>query len=90
VIVGGPVSVSPGIEGQLGKLFPGEVERITGSDRYEVSTAVNTRFFPTAEEAFVATGATFADAPRRPSEPRADGRGPRALPLTRRRVAWEA
>ncbi|MCS5718983.1 cell wall-binding repeat-containing protein [Herbiconiux sp. CPCC 205763] len=62
VIVGGPVSVSPGIASQLGARGAGDVERITGSDRYEVATAVNRRFFPTAEEAFVATGATFADA----------------------------
>jgi putative cell wall-binding protein len=62
VIVGGPKSVSPGIASQLDAQLPGDVERITGADRYEVSTAVNTRFFPTAQEAFVATGATFADA----------------------------
>lgn len=62
VIVGGPVSVSPGIEKQLAASLPGGVERISGADRFEVSAAVNTRFFPTADEAFVATGATFADA----------------------------
>jgi putative cell wall-binding protein len=62
VIVGGPVSVSPGIEKQLAARLPGGVERISGADRFDVSAAVNTRFFPTAEEAFVATGATFADA----------------------------
>lgn len=62
VIVGGPVSVSPGIEKQLAASLTGGVERISGADRFEVSASVNTRFFPAAEEAFVATGATFADA----------------------------
>jgi putative cell wall-binding protein len=62
VLVGGPVSVSPGIEKQLAASLPGGVERISGADRFEVSASVNTRFFPSADEAFVATGATFADA----------------------------
>ncbi|MFB2581542.1 cell wall-binding repeat-containing protein [Herbiconiux sp. P15] len=60
VIVGGPASVSQGIQSQLSTL--GAVERISGADRYEVSAAVNTRFFPTASEAFLATGANFPDA----------------------------
>jgi putative cell wall-binding protein len=62
VIVGGPVSVSPAIERQLALNLPGGVERISGADRFEVSAAVNMRFFPTAKEAFVATGSTFSDA----------------------------
>ncbi|MFB2597646.1 cell wall-binding repeat-containing protein [Herbiconiux sp. P17] len=62
VIVGGPASVSPEIEKQLAASVSGGVERVSGADRYEVSTAVNTKFFPKAEEAFVATGMTFPDA----------------------------
>ncbi|MGA1837321.1 cell wall-binding repeat-containing protein [Herbiconiux sp. 11R-BC] len=61
VIVGGPVSVSPGIEAQLSSVAP-SLERIGGADRFAVATAVNTRFFPTATEAFVATGSNFPDA----------------------------
>jgi hypothetical protein len=60
VIVGGPASISPGIQSQLSTL--GSVERISGADRYEVSAAVNSRFFPVASEAFLATGSTFPDA----------------------------
>ncbi|WP_440711145.1 cell wall-binding repeat-containing protein [Herbiconiux sp. YIM B11900] len=62
VIVGGPASVSPGIQSQLQSLRPGAVTRIGGADRYEVAAAVADRYFPDSSEVFLATGATYSDA----------------------------
>jgi putative cell wall-binding protein len=63
VIAGGPASVSPAIEAQLGDLIEGvTVERRTGADRYEASRAVIAGAFDEAAEAYVATGENFPDA----------------------------
>jgi putative cell wall-binding protein len=62
-ITGGPNSVSPAIETQLkAKYGADHVTRIGGADRFEASTAINTRYFASASEAFVATGSNFPDA----------------------------
>jgi len=62
-IAGGPGSVSPGIEAQLTDLMGADhVHRFTGETRYEAAAAINAWFFPTAETAFLATGANFPDA----------------------------
>jgi putative cell wall-binding protein len=64
VIVGGPASVSSGIESELSAL-PRAVLRIEGTDRYEVPVNLNSRIFsPTQPEriAYLASGATFPDA----------------------------
>jgi len=62
-IAGGPGSVSPGIEAQLTSLMGADyVHRFTGETRYEAAAAINAWFFPTAETAFLATGANFPDA----------------------------
>ncbi len=63
VIVGGPESVSPAIEGELRALLPGaSVTRFGGADRYSVSQAINAAYFPRAGAAYLASGQAFADA----------------------------
>ncbi|GAA2238615.1 cell wall-binding repeat-containing protein [Herbiconiux moechotypicola] len=63
VIAGGPNSVSPGIEASLGSVSGvTSVVRDGGTDRYAASAAINTRAFPTAGRAFLATGLKFPDA----------------------------
>ncbi len=63
VIVGGPAVVSPGIESSARTKFgTGNVERISGADRYTTSSAILSRFSPTASSVFVAVGTNFADA----------------------------
>lgn len=62
-ITGGPNSVSPAIEAQLkSKYGSAHVVRLGGADRFEASTAINTHFFDSASEVFLATGSTFPDA----------------------------
>lgn len=61
IIVGGPASVSPGIEAAL--VDAGlAVERISGADRFEAAANIAERHFPNAQRAYVATGLGFADA----------------------------
>jgi putative cell wall-binding protein len=60
VVVGGPVSVSDTVLGQLGRLAP--TTRVAGADRYATSRAVVSAGFSTATTAIVATGANFPDA----------------------------
>ncbi|QJU54967.1 hypothetical protein HL652_15970 [Herbiconiux sp. SALV-R1] len=61
VIVGGPNSVSAGVEEQLAGLA--DVTRIDGADRFETSRKVAETAFPSgAPVAVVAAGANFADA----------------------------
>ncbi len=60
-IAGGDGAVSAGIEGALQRSGRA-VERVAGIDRYATSTAINARFFDTADTAFFAVGTGFADA----------------------------
>jgi putative cell wall-binding protein len=60
VIAGGPNSVSPGIQSALGAYA--EVVRDGGADRFAASVNINTRAFPSATRAFLATGLKFPDA----------------------------
>lgn len=59
-IAGGAASVSAGIEAQIASV--GTVVRFGGADRFAVSLAINTEAFPSSSTAFLASGATFADA----------------------------
>lgn len=62
-IVGGAAAVSPAVETQLAAAWPEvEITRISGADRYATAAAVATEVFGTADTAFVASGADFADA----------------------------
>ena len=61
LIAGGTGVVSSGIEQQLLGLGYA-AQRLAGLDRYGTAVAINTHAFPTAQRAFVATGAGFADA----------------------------
>ena len=63
-IVGGPNSVTPGIESDLAILMHGSnhVHRYSGATRYDAAAAMNQDFFPQAETVFAATGANFPDA----------------------------
>ncbi|WP_439565159.1 cell wall-binding repeat-containing protein [Microcella sp.] len=61
LIAGGEAVVSSGIERQLVDLGY-TVRRLAGSDRYSTAVAINQYAFPSAQRAFVATGAGFADA----------------------------
>jgi len=62
-IVGGPSSVSPGIESDLASLMvPGHVHRYSGATRYDAAAAMNHDYFPQSEIVFAATGANFPDA----------------------------
>jgi len=63
VVVGGPGSISDAVYQQLAGLTP-SIDRITGANRYEVSTNLATREYTEsgATEPFIATGEVFADA----------------------------
>lgn len=68
-VAGGPAAVSVGIEDALDVLLTGEpllfgepVTRYSGDNRYETARLVNSHHFAPVEEAFVASGAGFADA----------------------------
>ena len=61
IIVGGVGAVSAGIETQL-KGLGLSVERIGGSTRYETNYLINSRFFPTIERIYVASGQDYPDA----------------------------
>lgn len=64
IMLGGPGALSPRVERALGNLIPenGTAERISGVDRYATSLALAERGWPTATDAFLATGADYADA----------------------------
>lgn len=67
VVVGGPGTVSVGVESALEALMPGtQVDRIAGVDRYDTSQRIaDDAFVPngaTGTSAWVATGANFPDA----------------------------
>jgi len=62
-IVGGPGSVSVGIEASLDDLVGSHhVVRYSGDDRYEAAAAVSSAFFPNADTMFLATGSNYPDA----------------------------
>ncbi|WP_175414195.1 ExeM/NucH family extracellular endonuclease [Agrococcus sp. SGAir0287] len=62
-IVGGSAAVSADVEAQLAAEWPeAQITRISGPDRYATAAAVATEVFGSAERAFVASGADFADA----------------------------
>jgi putative cell wall-binding protein len=60
-IIGGTSAVSAAVETSLGT-FRSSVVRISGADRYATAAAIAANAFPSATAAFIATGASFADA----------------------------
>ncbi len=60
-IAGGTAVVSSGVQASL-EARGGTVQRLAGDDRYETAVAINQQAFATADRAFIATGAGFADA----------------------------
>lgn len=61
VIAGGTGVVSTTIEKQLKSAGFG-VKRLAGKDRYATAAAINSAYFASSSSAYVATGASFADA----------------------------
>ncbi len=61
-VVGGPSSVSAGIQSDLEKVGAPEVLRLAGKDRFGTAQAVNREVFPFADVAFVANAYGFPDA----------------------------
>lgn len=62
-LAGGTGVVSTGIETQLSTLLgAGNVERLSGIDRYGTSIAINTGIFTTATTVYLAVGTGYADA----------------------------
>lgn len=63
VIAGGPNTISPAVETALGK-YAGEVVRISGADRFEVSASMSASTFKTVpvQTVYLASGAVFPDA----------------------------
>ncbi|GAA2230955.1 hypothetical protein GCM10009851_14700 [Herbiconiux moechotypicola] len=59
-VVGGPTSVSPGLELSLSRSW--KVQRVSGTDRYAASFAANARLYDSASTVFLAAGAGFPDA----------------------------
>ncbi|MEO6534162.1 MAG: cell wall-binding repeat-containing protein [Pseudolysinimonas sp.] len=60
VIAGGPGSVNPSVEADLGQIA--STTRASGQDRYSASTAVSVSAFSSADRVFLSTGLTFPDA----------------------------
>ncbi|KQV25444.1 cell wall-binding repeat-containing protein [Yonghaparkia sp. Root332] len=60
-VLGGPSTVSAGIEADLREFVP-RVERLGGPDRFAVAEAISKRFVTTADHAFFAAGMNFPDA----------------------------
>ncbi|NYF09139.1 putative cell wall-binding protein [Leifsonia sp. AK011] len=62
-VVGGPTTVSPGIESQLNGLYPGHVVRLAGADRYSTAALIVGAAWPDgAPEAILTSGVNFPDA----------------------------
>lgn len=62
-LVGGTGAVSTAVEEAIRNLdFAPTVQRIAGANRFATSRAIAEEFFPTAPNAFVATGSDFPDA----------------------------
>lgn len=62
VVVGGPASVDEAVLSQLRAHTSGTVTRVSGADRYDVSSAIAQQFPTGSSRVYIATGATFADA----------------------------
>ncbi len=62
IIVGGGAVVSEEIEGVLRSLVPGEVQRISGANRYDTSVAVSNQYFQDFDEILIVNGRSFVDA----------------------------
>lgn len=63
-VLGGPAAVSEGVRTQLqAYASSGEVERLSGDDRYATAARISAEFYaPNVPAAFIATGIGFADA----------------------------
>ncbi|QDO87485.1 hypothetical protein FNH13_03320 [Ornithinimicrobium ciconiae] len=61
VVLGGTAAVSDAVMAQVGTHAEGNVERVSGANRYATAAAVAARFTP-GEHLYVATGAQYADA----------------------------
>jgi putative cell wall-binding protein len=61
-IVGGPNSVSTGVEQSLRSGIPATVDRVAGADRFQASIALNRSAFTSASTVYLATGYNFPDA----------------------------
>jgi putative cell wall-binding protein len=62
-LVGGTTAISTGIERQLKALYPGQVTRIAGADRYDTAAKIVGGAWPgTADDVLIASGANFPDA----------------------------
>ncbi len=62
VIVGGTAAVSPSIQSELNARYPGAVTRLGGADRYATSLDVNSKYFSSPKQVYLATGSNFPDA----------------------------
>ncbi len=63
VVLGGPSAVSDGVTEALAELTDGDVERVSGSDRYATARAISEAAFPAGtDRLFLATGQNFPDA----------------------------
>ncbi|WP_322133886.1 cell wall-binding repeat-containing protein [Antiquaquibacter oligotrophicus] len=63
VVLGGTNSVSASVQAQLAAYTDGDVTRIGGANRYDVSAAISATTFPAGvATAYVATGSSFPDA----------------------------
>ncbi|MGD8194586.1 cell wall-binding repeat-containing protein [Herbiconiux sp. P18] len=61
IVAGGPNSVSPALYQALDEAV-GDVQRLSGADRFEASVAINAQAFESADRVFLATGYNFPDA----------------------------
>ena len=98
-VVGGPTVVSDAVVGQIKVVTGGQVERLSGPDRYSTSAAISDRLFkPTTPSLVVARGQDFPDAlaggalagaRRSPLMLNPDGPSPARVSLdAARRVSW--
>lgn len=63
VVAGGPNSVSNGIQSSLGSIsLPSGFQRLSGTDRFEASEAINHEAYTAANTVYLATGLNFPDA----------------------------
>lgn len=61
-IVGGPASVSSGIESDIAAMTGVTVTRLTGADRFDASQAANRSVFTSASHVYIASGVNYPDA----------------------------
>jgi putative cell wall-binding protein len=63
LIAGGAAAVSQGVaDGLAAALGQDHVQRVAGVDRYQTAAELNAAVFPTAEDAYIASGTRFPDA----------------------------